>query len=595
MLAVMLVCVKTGAQSYVSLWKEVRAAQEKDLPKTALETVDKIIEKARVEKASGELLKAILVRGNLQADIVPDSADAAIGMLEQSLLKETMPETQSLHHAVLGRLYAERRGENGAHDVQKAKEHYRLAMQSTEVLSKTAAEKYVPFVLVGDDSRYFHHDLLHVVARFVGRGLGMMCASDAECDSLGKAFYHDVILHYRKGCHREAAFFMMLDSVDALPNVLGRTQSGKRRTANINSSTTRSSFYEALIKEFGDLEVCVEAYIRLAEIGNEEKAYQWATEGVRRYGTCRRTEVLRNKLAMLTQPRLSIEFQQTNYFPGQQDSITVEAVNVTHAVLKFYDTGLGADNKLFRNLSKASAKDYMKTPKLTVPIDLRKGEAYEQIRQKLPVTIPEKGSYVVVLEGEGQSSDVVPCFVSGLHVMQMALSSSKTRIVVSDAREGKPVAGAKVVLRSERQNPGVKSTLTTNEKGEICVKVRNGEYLTAYASHSGDVSCPGLQISRGYRSGNSSERKTRHVPLYTDRAVYRPGQTVQVGGFIYEKKGDSTIVVTDSVTLKMLDANDKEVSQATVKSDNFGAFTASFRLPSSCLNGHFTISTKNGS
>lgn len=589
------VCMVTRAQSYTLLWKQVSIAQQKDLPKTAIKSVDRIIEKARKENEGGELMKALLVRGNLNAEIAPDSAGTFIGLLENNLKVEKSPEMQSLYHAVLGKLYANRNQSIYEDASLKAKEHYVNSLQNPDALGKASAEKYVPFVMMGKDSRYFDNDLLHVVARFSGRGLISLKYIRPECDSLGRALYHQVISYYRVLQHREAAFFVLLDSAQAAPSTPSYLLRKGIHNENEETRHPLCPFYENLIREYGDLEVCVEAYIRLAEIENGKNAYRWATEGISRYGKNKRSEVLQNRIKELTHPELSIQLQQMQAYPGQQDSIDVEAVNMTHAVLKFYDTGLPADNKFFRILSKTAAKAYMKSPKLEIPITMRKGEPYEHVRKKLAFKAPERGCYIVVLEGEGLSSDIASYFVTDLHVMQMPLSPSQTRIVVSDAHNGKPIAGAQVVIRSETQDQRVVSTLETNEKGEVLVTVKNGEQLMAFAKYNGDVSCHEIQLLRGYRSGNAVSRKERHIALYSDRAIYRPGQTVQIGGFVYEKQGDNTSVVSDSIVLRLYDTNGKEVAQETVKSDDFGAFTAAFNLPSSCLNGHFSVITKNGS
>ena len=53
------------ADSYTSLWKKYDAARAKDHPKTVLEVLGKISEKAKSERAYGQLLKAQVLSANI--------------------------------------------------------------------------------------------------------------------------------------------------------------------------------------------------------------------------------------------------------------------------------------------------------------------------------------------------------------------------------------------------------------------------------------------------------------------------------------------------------------------------------------------------
>ena len=66
------------AQSYNELWKEVEAAQKKDLPKTVIGVVDKIYTKAKSEKNIPQMMKAYIVRAESRIQLTPDSAQACL-------------------------------------------------------------------------------------------------------------------------------------------------------------------------------------------------------------------------------------------------------------------------------------------------------------------------------------------------------------------------------------------------------------------------------------------------------------------------------------------------------------------------------------
>jgi len=86
------------------------------------------------------------------------------------------------------------------------------------------------------------------------------------------------------------------------------------------------------------------------------------------------------------------------------------------------------------------------------------------------------------------------------------------------------------------------------------------------------------------------------VFLFTDRSIYRPGQTLFFKGIVIsrdlaERKNN---VKTDYETMIYLrDANYQLVDSMKIKTNQFGSFSAKFQLPQSGLNGQFTLMMKD--
>ena len=93
---VMVVIVGLFGHTYQSLWKQVEEAQEKDLPKTAIEHLKQIEEKAAKELAYGQLLKSTLMRrprsGMMMSLISEDTiAPNAPPMITPTAMSTTLP------------------------------------------------------------------------------------------------------------------------------------------------------------------------------------------------------------------------------------------------------------------------------------------------------------------------------------------------------------------------------------------------------------------------------------------------------------------------------------------------------------------------
>ena len=85
------------------------------------------------------------------------------------------------------------------------------------------------------------------------------------------------------------------------------------------------------------------------------------------------------------------------------------------------------------------------------------------------------------------------------------------------------------------------------------------------------------------------------VFLFTDRSLYRPGQTVYFKGIVLnrmiaEKKAWANDQYETTILLR--NANYEDVDSIRVKTNEFGSFSGKFQLPQFALNGSFSLYTK---
>jgi len=84
--------------------------------------------------------------------------------------------------------------------------------------------------------------------------------------------------------------------------------------------------------------------------------------------------------------------------------------------------------------------------------------------------------------------------------------------------------------------------------------------------------------------------------FYTDRAIYRPGQTVYFKGIIMERTGERSVIKANHKTRVVFrDVNGQKVSEQTLVSNDFGSVNGSFIAPGGVLLGQMTISNETGS
>ena len=167
--AMLLVPMGIFSQTYQELWKEVEQAQRKDLPKTAMEHLQKIEAKAQKAGDYGELLKATLLTSRLQAEVAPDSLKPALERLEQEAESTKDVALKAVYCTVLSKVYADNAPHLDEDAREKSKTYREQALEHPEALARAKGEAYRPFVVNGKDSKvYYDDDLLNIVGRELG-------------------------------------------------------------------------------------------------------------------------------------------------------------------------------------------------------------------------------------------------------------------------------------------------------------------------------------------------------------------------------------------------------------------------------------------
>lgn len=167
----------------------------------------------------------------------------------------------------------------------------------------------------------------------------------------------------------------------------------------------------------------------------------------------------------------------------------------------------------------------------------------------------------------------------------------ETTLFVFDRETGKPIENQDVTVGFSRNyNPNnlvQKKTYTTDERGAISVP-KNKEYtILRYSLKKGKDHFENAFDTYRYFSKNEESTTCK---LFTDRAIYRPGQTIYYKGIVMMTGGDDPHVLPQkNVTIILKDANFQEVGRAEVATNDFGSFSGSFQLPTSGLTGSYQL------
>lgn len=581
----MLMPLAAIADSYTSLWKQFDSAMQKDHPQSALKVLAQITDKAQREHEYGQLLKAQVSIAGYETMMSPDSLLPAIERLkyaEQTAVSSGDNVLAAVYQSVLGSVYTDNRRllDDG---VDIGKKYYAKSMAHPDALASAYATGYEPFVVDGVDSKYYYDDLLHVIGMRAGDYRTM----------------HD---YYASHGKREGALLTALELVK------------KSRRAGDEGRVKKSKYImslDSLVRQYGDLlpcgEVAIEryAYMENAEDISAEEKMSYINYALMKWGAWQRMNILRNAQRRLTLPSFHASLGGEIALPGVTRKVMVMGLN-NIGQIRVSASLLNIDGTT--NLDPSNDKDYARLrrhivstdPVLTDVHNYVGMPAYKTISDTLEIKGLRTGMYLVEVSTDNVSMPVERRLlrVSNLYPVIEMLPGKKCRVAVLNATTGTAVPGAKVdvVMSIDRDGKEHVKTFTTDVNGEAYVEYKASEPRAYRVYTDEDKAFP--RTSMGgcfYYYGNKANvTKTK---IYTDRRIYRPGQTVHAAAIAYtynNKVYKGEALSGKQMTITLRDANRKEIAKRTVTTDEFGMASADFVLPEGGLTGIYTLRSDLG-
>jgi len=327
---------------------------------------------------------------------------------------------------------------------------------------------------------------------------------------------------------------------------------------------------------------------------NLRQIYEICSEGIKKYPQYERIKLLGNMLSSITEQDLSSNAGNVVY-PGTNLEFNLHYRNIKKLFIQIYKI----DAPEISYINWAQAGQYVKGGKLIQTKEIKLKNDYPYIFYDTIVKIPinELGNYEYVIYADSISSKDSPInkqfSVSRLASVVRAIDG-KREFLITDRLSGKPVEGATIHFYRRTGDSFElvnEKTATTNKLGlALCEAENNLFYKASFKSDTSSILSPTPWI---YDSGQSATTYTT-LKLFTDRSIYRPGQTVYYKGIAYEtNKNEIKALPNKRYTITLRDANSKEVANKTLITNEFGSFTGEFPLPQGLLNGQFLLQSDN--
>lgn len=606
-LLVMSVFAPMQAQTYDNLWKELEVLERKDLPKSVISEAMKIYDKAKAEQNVPQMMKAYLTAMQYRSLLTPDSLKVDMNGLEQWASQTGSMEDKAILYSILGEMTMPA-------DVKKGLGYLQASLKDKDRLLLIPVEKLRPMVRVGEASkRYFRDNLYNLLAR---RAIQIMQqyrwqaaakanqtnslsvdmtdmdqfvtyqfvpVSDCDLTAAVMQTYQSLLKAYDTETEREG---WLLTGIDAL-NYLYRNFSG-----NFSNDVCQQELRK-WIHTYPAVKTVPEAYLALAQFlqyqNNQVERLRIVREGIAGYPRYEGINQLKNIEKEILNASLSLEIATA--YPGEQQSVKVNYKNLTGITLQLYKVNLPVTSAVLQNRTTHFESKYARLQR-EEHFSLKPTTDYLNVDTPLTIQAPQAGIYFLkaVPDGKKGVSDGTLMNVTALKTIYRPLPDGTLELVVVDAVSGQPVSEAEVTIYTEKGGGySPQQTYQVDKQGTLKLDFLNSNKYWYNAHTAADNAMPILNLWKNDYYYKESKRK-EVLQLFTDRSIYRPGQTVYVSGLAYEMEKDSTRVLADKkYTVSLYDANNNETGKVEVRTNGFGSFSGQFVLPSPCLTGYFSL------
>jgi uncharacterized protein YfaS (alpha-2-macroglobulin family) len=646
--------VNKDMNKYVNEWDEIEQLRRQGLPQSMLLEIDTIYQAALAEKNYEQLIKALIFRINNMGVVLEndEGANRIIKTLKEEA--EALPQpAASVVYSMLGQMYEDYYylnawGISGRTNVavdgddihtldarrlaEEAVKYYSLSLRDSKTLQNEPINNYRDVLLEGYDAAYQPslYDLLakkalaYFSSSFNVHALPqqVFVASDPRYFAGAREFAKLDIqsadslspLYLSLKIYQELLRFHIEKSKNANEDVAALVDVDLRRVSFLKDEghyADNNKMYEkTLIRMSEDYKAYAhnaQVLLQLAGFYSEQGA-AWRNDKrddhkpgyTKAFRLCEQIEneypgQLKDKVNALKnvigKKELYLRVEESQ-LPGKPFLALLKFRNIE----TLYQTTYKLSEQEAVSLQKhANLSDFLKSLErepVRKQIKLPGQTDFQYYTTEIKIDPLEKGLYLILFsdsENPLSSFDVrTPVFIQASSLMAYDRKVDDiTTVTVTDRESGEPVPEAKVTVY--RSNAKADESLVSGKNG-IATGFRGYDRHDSYytVTHKDEKL---FVFNPSYNRQHYDETAYDHAILFTDRSIYRPGQTVYFKAVLFHvvKNGDRALLRNKTVTVRFRDANRQVVTEMRLTSNDFGSVDGSFAIPQGLLNGNMTI------
>ena len=641
--------------NYIDLWKSVAEFEVEGLPKSALEVVETISDKADKEANNVQRIKALLFKSKFALILEEDAQLKIITDFKTQISKSEFP-TKNILENLLANLYWQYFQQNRWQFYNRTKTsekvdtedfrtwdlqtlfdeislHYKNSLQQQLLLQLEDLKNYDELLTVQKGSKTYRPTLFDFLAhnalefystdensitkpaykfeidnvQFLSDAISFSQLDIVSKDSTSLLLqalklYQDLIQFHVKD---ESPYALVDVDIKRLLYVKQHaTFSNKdaKILETLKSESERLKSHEvSALYDFEIAAIYVQQGSTYQPTTNE--AHRWKLKEamvlcnavINKFSKSKGAE----KCKILKQQILqkSLQITAESHLSIYKDSrLLIRYKNYDNLNFKVYRVNRNQLKKLNKTYRKEEQLAFINKLKVAKQWQSNLRDEHDYQTHTTEVVLPElnNGYYVVFASPKSTKEDTFA--FATVQVTNMAIvdkSDANHHIYqVINRNNGQPIANAKVTLKYRRSNNTEQTEhKTTNSKGEISITKTKDRYWQldiAVSSKNDKAYFDNYYINS--RGNNSKSKAEYRSFVFTDRSIYRPGQTIYFKAIMMKTEdGKSEVLEKEAVTATLFDVNNEIISQHKLTTNNFGSVSGEFMLPNNGLNGQFRI------
>ena len=650
---------KTPKNNYETMWKKVKENLEKNLPESAEKELVAIEEQASKDKNPTQLLKTWLYRQNIMLFTVEEDPEQAFIQYIEEKVGQLDEVHNALLHEEIARAYAGYLDDNEWRisenlpidgDISKVEmkywdkesfktrinQHYEEALKPVEALKKSKTEDFmVLYENKNNNENYIEYEaslfefMFHRVANYYQ---GEANADDVEGETdawwlpardfvkadlgatdnpLNKCLkiYQDLIAYNIKEKNEDVLIYNDFKRFGFVNSILGKDEKYQAAMEDLKAQhkdNPLSAEITSLIARN-----MMNQYERnssdSAYFDHYKKAKAMCEEVIAKFPKSQGAKNCQGLIKRIEEPQIDITLNSVQ-LPNEAIPAVLEYKNTTapyYRIVKVSEKEL----KKLRLMRKDELLEALNKKPAVAEQELTLAPETDYRHHSTLMALPalDRGFYYLTATTKQGIKDEDKTLILSFQVSQLGyITDSKYEqmtAVVVDRKTGKTVEGVTVEFcrrewdyKAREYKTIILSTVKSDKNGKAVMTSEKGSTTSFYINlrKGDDVLLSDINFSIG--SPNREDGVYHTTTLFTDRAIYRPGQTVYFQGVVKRSQGKEQTLVngySEKVTFK--DANWQEISSAQFTTDEYGSFSGSFVIPTDRLNGVFHLITGHGS
>ncbi|UII22274.1 MG2 domain-containing protein [Fulvivirga ligni] len=628
-----------------NMWEQVYQYELDGLPKSANEVVDKIYAQAKKAGDEEQLIKALIYQSKFSMELEEEAQLTIIKRFKNEIALAKAPASNVLESLVAKmlqeyfnsnrwRIYNRTETDEKVDPVdfrtwdlrtlfKEISTHYELSLQNIEVLKKTSIESFAELIQENGDSQKYRptlYDFLaHQALEFYkskensltspaykfyiddSTYLNLETVSLETQDLLSLEFkaletYQDLIKFHQKDDDPSAYILVKLEAMDFV------YENGTYGDKNDIQQNALERFYTEYEKHEASTLIAYN-WADIFKDYHKPKALEICEMAISKHPDSYGAERCKAMVNEIKSKALTI--QAEDYIPiATASRLKIEYKNVDKLFFKIFKVTPKQYDQFYKDYTDSSRYAVLKKlkPVNTWKTDLKDFGDYEE--HSTEILFPElpNGRYLIFASDTDQIGDNELYSYQHLQVTNLSLVQRQDdetyNYQVINRKNGEPFNKASVTLKNNDKSFLYNKSFTTSEKGAFNCKPPSRSYnYDAIVSTKTDTAYFHniYMYDRNYRNDNE-DRVSVKAFLFSDRSIYRPGQTVYFKGILIQRKGDhSSIAPNEHVTVTLEDVNNEQVSTLELSTNDYGSFSGQFILPRGGLTGQYTLSVEESS